>query len=263
MSIFKYLKIYRGFFRASFTADLEYRANFITRIVTDIFWYLAQITVFEVLYRHTDTIGTWNIDQTRVFLGIIFVVDALYMVFISENLDRFSEKVRKGELDLLLAKPVNSQFMVSLQRANTAILGNLVLGVSWLVWSLSNLPGFDAIRLLWLLVLIPAGVTIAYCCRFFFAATAVIFTRSENLQFLWYQIYKLGMRPDSIYNPWVKLVLMSLLPVAMIASVPARSIVEEPSPGLFLWAIVLSGLLLWLTQRFWKMCLKFYSSASS
>ncbi len=38
------------------------------------------------------------------------------MIILSENLDQFSEKVHKGDLDLLLAKPVNSQFMISLQK---------------------------------------------------------------------------------------------------------------------------------------------------
>src|SRR5690606_1991337 len=121
---------------------------------------------------------------------------------------------------------------------------------SWLSWSLWNLPDFSWHRTPWLLILIPCGVIIGYCCRFFFASTAVIFTRSENLQFLWYQIYKLGMRPDSIYQPWLKLLFMTLLPVAMIASVPARSVVEEPQPLLFIWAVVISGILLWLSGRF-------------
>ena len=70
----------------------------------------------------------------RVFLGLLFVIDAIYMIIIHENLENMSEKVRKGDLDLLLAKPVNSQFMITLQKANTAIIGNLVLGTSWLIY---------------------------------------------------------------------------------------------------------------------------------
>ncbi|MBX2988381.1 MAG: ABC-2 family transporter protein [Bdellovibrionaceae bacterium] len=259
----KYLGLYAAFFRASLIADLEYRVNFITRIVTDIFWYVAQIVTFEVLYRHTDVIGHWTLPQTRVFLGILFVIDAIYMVLFHDNLERFSDRVRKGELDLLLAKPVNSQFMVSLQRASTAILGNFALGLGWLIFSLSRLPDFSWERLLWLLILIPCGVTILYCCRFFFTSVAVIFTRAENLQFLWYQLYKFGMRPDSIYAPWLKFFLLTMLPVAMIASVPARALLDPPEPWLFLWAAVLAVFLLWVSHRFWNWCLKQYSSASS
>ena len=127
----KYVLLYIAMFKASFIADLEYRANFFSRILTDVFWYSAQILTFEVIYTHTNKIGDWGIKEMRVFLGLLFVIDAFYMVFIHENLDSITEKVRKGDLDMLLAKPVNSQFMITLQKANTAILGNLILGSSW------------------------------------------------------------------------------------------------------------------------------------
>lgn len=259
----KYLSLYFSLFRTSFIADLEYRVNFLTRFATDIIWYAAQIATFEVLFRHTPKIGDWNLEQMRVFLGVMFVVDGLYMIILSENLDQFSEKVRKGDLDLLLAKPVNSQFMLSLQKASTAMIGNLLLGLSWFTYSLLQLPDFEWLRLFWLLLLIPCGLVALYTMRFMIATTAVIFTRSENLQFVWYQIYRLGMRPDSIYVPWFKWILLTALPVGVIASVPARAILEPPNPALFAWVVILAAILLYLSNKFWKYSLKFYSSASS
>ncbi len=262
-TLVKYYHLLIAFFRASIVADLEYRANFATRIITDIIWYAAQIITFEALFRVTDQIGSWNLQQTRVFLGMLFFVDAFYMIFFSENLDRMSEKVRKGELDLLLTKPVNSQFMISLQRANTAIFGNLILGIAWLIYSLMGLPDFDWIRLLWLLILCPAGLISLYAIRFSFCAIALIFTRADNIQYLWFQVYRLGMRPDSIYRPWLKYMVLTIIPVAVVASVPSRALLEPPDFGLFAWVVVWSVALLYLSHRFWNFCLKFYSSASS
>lgn len=259
----KYLGLYGALFRASLIADLEFRVNFVTRIVTDIFWYAAQITTFEVLYRHTPLIGHWTLSQTRVFLGMLFVVDALYMIMLQENLDRFSDKVTKGQLDMLLAKPVNSQFMASFQKVSTALFGNLLIGTTWLFWSLSQLPDFDWLRLLWLLVLIPAGLTVLYALRFMMSATSVIFAKTENLQFVWYQIYKLAMRPDSIYQPWLKFVLMTAVPVGVIASLPSRALLDPPDFLAFAWAVALGPILVWISRRYWSYCLKKYSSASS
>lgn len=259
----KYLSIYFAIFRASFIADLEYRTNFVTRIVVDIFWYLAQIITFETLFRHTSLIGSWNLEQTRVFLGILFIIDSTYMVLFNDNLDRFSDKIRKGDLDVILAKPVNSQFMVSLQRAATASLGNLTIGLLWFGYSLYKLPDFEVIRLLWMIFLIPCGVFIVYAIRFFFTSTAIIFTRADNLQFLFYQIYKMGMRPDAIYAPWLRFVLITLIPVALVASIPARALLEPPSIPLFVWSALMCLFSLWLSAKFWHRCLKYYSSASS
>jgi ABC-2 type transport system permease protein len=259
----KYIRLLVAFFKASLVADLEYRANFATRIITDCFWYAAQIISFETIFRHTSKIGDWNVEQTRVFLGMLFIVDACYMVLFSENLDKISERVRKGEMDLLLTKPLNSQFMLSCQRMNTAILGNLVLGCIWLLGSLAHLPDFNWLRLLWLIILIPAGLLSLYSIRFAFSATALIFTRTDNLQYLWFQIYRLGMRPDSIYVPWLKFAVLTFLPVAVVASVPARALLDPPDLLLFGWVLIWTFALLYFSHRYWNYCLKFYSSASS
>lgn len=262
-TIKKYAGLYVAMFKASLIADLEYRANFFTRILTDIFWYIAQVLTFEVLYQHTEKIGDWDKYQMRVFLGLLFVIDAIYMIIIHENIENISEKVRKGDLDLLLAKPVSSQFMLTLQKANTAIFGNLIIGSSWLFYSLLGLQDFSYLRLLWLLVLIPCSLAVVYSMRFIFAATAVIFTRSENLQFLWWQVYRLGMRPDSMYNPYIKYVILSILPVGVIISIPARALLNPPDLNYLLWPLLLAPVLIYGTHRFWNFALKFYSSASS
>ncbi|MNJ91317.1 hypothetical protein D3C87_89680 [compost metagenome] len=259
----KYAQLYKAMVKASLIAEMEYRVNFITRIAVDIIWYAAQIITFEVIYQHTPKIGDWDVHQFRVFLGLIFVIDAIYMIILHENLENFSEKVRKGDLDLLLTKPVNSQFMISLQKASAAIIGNLILGLTWLGFSLANLPDFNPLRLLWLIVLVPCSIAVVYTCRFMFAASAVIFTRSENLQFLWYQIYRLGTRPDSMYFPWFKWIILTVVPVGVVASVPARALLDPPNYLILLWPLILAPLLIYLSHRYWNFVLKYYSSASS
>jgi ABC-2 type transport system permease protein len=262
-TLLKYLRIYRAFIKTSFIADLQFRANFVVRLVTDILWYAAQIVTFEVLYLHTQKIGDWNVEQTRVFLGVMFVTDALYMVTLHDNLDGFSERVRKGDLDLLLAKPINSQFMLSLNRVATSLFGNLMIAISWLIYALYSYSDFTWSRLPWMLLMIPSGMICFYSIRFVVSASAVIFTKSDNLVYLWYQFYRLGLRPDSIYVPWLRFILMTILPVAMISSVPARFLIQEPDWKLFIWAIVLAAGLIYATHRFWNFALKSYSSASS
>jgi ABC-2 type transport system permease protein len=259
----KYLMLYWAFFRASLSADLEFRANFTTKIITDVFWYAAQVLSFEMLFNFTDQIGTWDRAQMRVFLGVLFMVDAIYMVIFSSNLDSFSESVRKGNLDLLLVKPVDSQFMISLNRASTAHLGNLALALAWMVWAIYQFEGFQWWRLIWLTFTIPCGVLVFYSLRFLFSAMAVIFTKADNLQHLWYHLYKLGMRPDNIYPGPLKYFLLTLVPVGFIGSVPSRLVLGNASPWMAVACVAIAGICLTLSKLFWRYCLKFYTSASS
>lgn len=260
----KYLTVFFSLFRASAMADLEYRLNIVVKIFTDIIWYVAQLSVFEVLFRHTNQISGWTLDSTRVFMGVLFVVDAMWMLLFSENLDRMSDKVRKGELDLLLSKPVNSQFMISLQRMNTAYLANIAISSGWLFYALSRYPeGIQWERVLLLIVLIPCSLLITYSLRFLFSACALIFTRAEHISFLWYQLYRLGMRPDAVYPPWLRYVVLTIIPVGFLASVPSRMILQTPDITLVLASIGIAAVTLYGSTRFWRFALRFYSSASS
>lgn len=260
----KHLSLLKTFFLTSAISDLEYRLNLTIKVLTDVIWYAAQLSVFEVLFRHTMSISGWTLESTRVFMGLLFVVDALWMLFFSENLDRLSEKVRKGELDLLLVKPVDSQFMMSFQKMNTAYLGNLAIAGAWLVWSLVHLPEAVAwTRMLLLTITIPCSLAITYSMRFLFSAQALIFTRADNINYVWYQLYRLGTRPDALYPSWLRYAILSFVPMAFVASVPARLILEKPDLGLLAASIGIAVLSVYGSTRFWRFALKFYSSASS
>lgn len=249
--------------KTSLIADLEFRINFSLRIATDVIWYFMQVLAYEVLFNYSPTIGDWNRQQMRVFLGVLFIVDALFMMFIQENCDRVADKVRKGELDFILAKPVSSQFLVSFQKIATASFGNFLMAIAYFFYAVNQLEGFNWYRLLWLILIIPTSFIVTYSTRFFFACLNLIFVRAESVNFLWYNCYKLGMRPDSIYFPIVRFVLITVFPMSFIASVPTKMILEPPNVGLIIWSIIIGPLFLYLSHLFWKRCLRSYSSASS
>ncbi len=260
----KHLSLIWTFFKASAISDLEYRMNIVVKIATDIIWYVAQLSVFEVLFTHTHSIAGWDLGATRVFMGVLFLVDAFYMLIFSENLDKFSEKIRKGDLDLLLAKPVNAQFMLSFQRMTVAYLGNILIAFSYLIYALTSLGrAVNYWQLLFLLLAVPSALGIVYGIRFFFSASALIFTRAENINYVWHQFYRLGTRPDAVYPAWLRYGILTVVPVGFIASVPARLILEPPNPILIFGMIFLSVLFVYISTRFWKFALRFYASASS
>ena len=259
----KHLGLIAAFFRASAISDLEYRLNIIGKIGTDIIWYAAQLSVFEVLFRQTSSIAGWTIVTTRVFMGCLFFIDSVWMLIFQENLDKFSDKVRKGELDLLLAKPVNSQFILSFQRFSTPYILNIFITTTYLIFALSHIPEVQWWKLVFMIPALPCALGVIYGVRFFFSASAVIFTRAENLNYVWYQLYRLGTRPDAVYPAWLRYAIFTVIPVAFIASVPARFLLEPPSFTLLIGAVVASTVSVYASTRYWRFALRFYASASS
>lgn len=262
-SLRKYLSIYRAFFRASFVADLEYRLNFVVLVIGEFIWYSTQLILFEVLYRHTDIIGDWNVHQMRVFVFLVLFVDSIYMILWDPNFSIFTDNVRKGTLDLLLMKPVNSMFMLSSQRLSISHIPCFFITFGGLIWALNQLPEFNWLKLFWLILLVPAGLSVIFCGRFALNSTSIIFTRADFLQYVWYSLFRLGLRPDAIYSGLLRIILIFILPFAMVASIPARILLEPTQAWMLLWAMVLPFICFYLLKRYWNFCLRYYSSASS
>jgi ABC-2 type transport system permease protein len=260
----KYASLLYTLMRVSLMADLEYRMNIAVKIFTDFFWYATQLMLFEFLFRHVPMVSGWTLPAVRVFMGVLFIVDGFWMVFFSENLDNLSDKVQKGTLDLLLTKPVNAQFMISFQKLNTPYLINVGLSALWLIWAISRLEQpVPWPRVLILMLCLPFSICIIYCIKMFFSTLSFLFTRIENINYVWYQIYRLGTRPDALYPPWLRYTILTLLPVGFIASVPARVLVEGPNFELLALMVSLATLLFVSIRVFWRYALKRYASASS
>ncbi len=259
----KYLGLYKAFFKVSLVAELEYRLNFVILIVAEFIWYSTQLILFEVLYRHTKIIGDWNIDQMRVFIFLVLFVDSIYMILWDPSFTVFTENVRKGTLDFLLTKPINSMFMLSSQRISVSHLPCFVVTLFGLCWALFQLPEFNWFKLLWLLILIPSGLSVIFCGRFALNATSIIFVRADFLQYIWHSIFRLGLRPDAIYSGFLRVILIFVVPFAMVASIPTRILLEPTQGWMIAWALILPFILFYLLKKYWKFCLKYYSSASS
>lgn len=260
----RYLRIWLEFIKMSVMADSEYRLNFVVRIFGELVWYTAQLSVFEVLYTHTPTLNGWDINAVRVFMGTLFVGDVLYMILFMENMDALSNLVRKGELDLYLVKPINSQFMVSCRKISVAYLMNFGLVIGYLVWAMSRWPVVYTLpQMAAFFVLVLCGVTISYCMRFLFGMVVLVLHDAGNVQFIWYQLYRLATRPDILYPTYLRYLVLTILPVAFIASVPARTLVEGPSWQWLGAGLLAAGTFLTMTSFLWHRALRRYASASS
>jgi ABC-2 type transport system permease protein len=260
----RYLRLWLSFFKVSWMADFEYRLNLIVRVVGEFSWYVAQLSVFEVLYRHSDTISGWDVHGMRVFMGTLFLADVFYMILFMENMDNMASAVKRGDLDLYLTKPIDSQFMVSFRKIAVAYFLNLALILLYLVWAIRQLPGsLSTPQLVSFVILLVSGFISLYAIRFMFATLSVFLHDAGNVQFVWHQLYRLGTRPDPLYPSPLRLIVFTIFPVAFFASVPARVLVEGFDVRLLVAAPLVASVMLVFSHLFWNRALRSYSSASS
>ena len=154
-------------------------------------------------------------------------------------------------------------FMISSQKISISHIPCLVITGIGFFWSLHQIPDFNWLKSLWLLLLIPSGLSMLYVGRLSLNTAALIFQRADFLQYVWYSLFRLGLRPDAIYNGVLRFVLIFIVPFAMIASIPTRILLEPIDYRFIVWACIMPVFLLSFMRWFWNYCMKFYSSASS
>ncbi|MFM1847541.1 MAG: hypothetical protein RL417_1015 [Pseudomonadota bacterium] len=264
IGVLRYMRLYAAFLRLSVSRGAVFRAAFFARFFMDIGFYLFDILFFLVVFSNTSALGGWSEAQVFVFLGCFLVVDALQMTFSATNLWGFSELVNKGDLDYYLTRPVSTLFCVSLREFSLSSFCNLCVALGLLAWFLGRLPVPPTPLQLGLgCLLLMNGAILYHLMRLVLLMPVFWIHSGRGLDNLFFSIVQLCERPDRIYGTVLRTLLITVLPFALMASYPARVILEPLDWGIVLYTLGVTGLFAVVALLLWRRGLRAYSSASS
>jgi ABC-2 type transport system permease protein len=260
----RYLRLYLHFLRFSFSRAFEFRVDFYLRVLVDCVYYAVSLAFFSILYTKTGLVGGWTLDQAYVFVCGFMFADSLHMTVFANNMWMLPNFVNKGDLDYYLVRPVSSLFFLSLRDFAANSFVNVLIAGGLVVWSLARYPEpLGAARVATFVLLVANGAFVMYVVRLLFITPVFWLHSSRGLDELNFSLEKLGERPHRIYTGWVRGVLLTVLPYALLSSVPADLLFTGVSArGLAHVALVTAGLFA-AAVWFWRRGLRAYSSASS
>src|SRR5438067_13829362 len=97
------------------------------------------------------------------------------------------------------------------------------------------------------------------------AAGRFSIVREQRLVYGYFNFLNIARYPDVIYPHLFRLIFSWIIPVVIVANIPARVLIKslgQPVP-LMLQMIAPSLIIFWSSRLFWRFALKRYSSASS
>src|SRR5438034_3624133 len=98
------------------------------------------------------------------------------------NCSEFCERVRKGDLDLILVQPIDEQFMVSFRNIEWSTVPNVLMGGGLMVYGLARLGWpVTVVQGLVFAVTFPCALAMAYSFLIMLSATAVWMVRNQSL----------------------------------------------------------------------------------
>jgi ABC-2 type transport system permease protein len=258
----RYLHLYKTYFTFALVNSMAYPADFITWSVIDTMWAVVNIGFFKVLLLNIPDIHGWTFSQLVIPLGIYSLLNAFIWGVFYGNMKELSKSINRGTLDLVLTKPVSSQFIVSVRSISFNLFPSVLIGVFLLGYGFI-INHLHPINLVFLPLILISSVLIFYSL-YFFSTTLTFWTnRLQNISEFMPQIADAARYPTDIFPVAVRFILTYIIPLGLLAIFPAKILLSSYSPAFILIPLFIGVFLLYFSHLFWHFALRFYSSASS
>src|SRR5690242_16801116 len=93
MSSFRpnYVRVWLTFVRNALVREMTFRGNFIAEVLTILFWFAAQIVLFDVIYQQAPTIRDWSKHEYFAFMATGMLINAIVEGLFMPNCANFGE----------------------------------------------------------------------------------------------------------------------------------------------------------------------------
>src|SRR3954447_10036585 len=262
----RYLQIYAIMLRNSLIREMSFKANFVLWMLVEVLWFVGQIFFFGIIFGQVNQIGDWSKWEVVLLVGTHQMIAQLFQAFFFMNISNVPELVRTGKLDSLLVLPMDSQFAVSTKQFGLDSILNALLGGAVVIFSLVQLhvvPSAGAVMLY--IVALLFGIAIHYSIMLALAAVSFWIVRAQGLVYGYFNFLNIARFPDVIFPQVFRWVFGWIIPVIIVANIPARLLIKSlGQPGWLMLHLIVAGTIAALISRvFWRWALQHYASASS
>lgn len=260
----RYLSIFTSFVRLSFMVSMEYRTNFLIWVVVDAWWGIADLVFYTTLFHNIQSLGRWGFPETLIVVGVFRLLMVPAWGWMTTSFEQLPKMIHTGQLDMLMTKPVDTQFMVSCNKFAFSLISSALFGPALIVYGLlqRNIPvSFEQVLAF---ILSLCATTFLMYGVFFLIMTSCLFAdRLNNVVYLFTSTFDMARYPKDIYAMIPRRIFTSLLPVALMVAVPADILFGFISPW-YIFQLLGLGLIFFILGRtIWFYGLRKYTSASS
>jgi viologen exporter family transport system permease protein len=226
--------IYRRLVGARIRSQLQYRLSFALNLVGMALITFLDFAMILILFEQVDALGDWSVEEVALLYGISCVSFALTDLAIG-HLDLLPQMIREGDFDLVLVRPLSSLFQVVSNDFALRRLGKLAQGAAVLVFALTRLDiDWTFGRVTVLALSLPVGAAIF--AGVWIGLSTVAFWLVDSIEVVNAFTYGgnfMAQYPVNIFGPWLRRLVIFLIPVAFVAYFPSLYILgKEDELGL-------------------------------
>ena len=266
--LLRYTRLFGALSRFTLAREMAFRGNFLAKVSVEVLWLAILLAFYRTVFAKTDGIAGWSESEYLFFVGAFFALNGAVETLFLENCEAFAELVRTGDLDFLLVRPIDEQFLVSCRRVDWSTAPNIVMGAGVMLASLWSMHWhFDPVRVVAFLATFGCGILIAYSFMLMLTSLSVWLVRNQSLMEMWWLFSSLARYPREIFNgTWAEPVgrfFTYILPILLVSNVPAHVVVKAIEPRLVGYTFFATVASVWASRAFFRHAMRSYRSASS
>jgi ABC-2 type transport system permease protein len=247
--------------------QLQYRRAFVIGSISQLAIAVTDFLGIMVLIRRFHAIDGWSLSELGLLYGLVATALSAALL-LAGGVGDLDGLVRSGEFDGVRIRPCGSLMLVAGQRCELRRLGRLVQGLAVLLWALARLHQLTPAALAITLLAVVGGT--ALFIGFLITQAAASFWTIDGLEVFNVATYggeTLGSYPLTVFQRWMRVLLLGVVPVATVCYCPAL-VLTHRSPGgaagvLLGCAPLAGGVVLGLSRLSWRAGLARYSSTGS
>ena len=269
MAVFRrYSRLLVQLGRYTLARELAFRGNFLVKVLVEVLWLVIMLAFYATVFGKTSLIAGWSQNQYLFYVGCFFALNGLIECLFLENCNEFAELVRTGDLDFLLLKPIDEQFLITCRRVDWSTAPNILMGGGVMAVALYRMGWhFEPVPAIAFLATFACSTLIAYSFMLILTSFSVWMVRNQSLMEMWWLFASLVRHPKEIFNGTtaypVAFIFSFILPILLVVNVPATALVKTLDPWIVGFTVLATGACLWASRRFFRHALQSYRSASS
>lgn len=264
-AIRKNMRVLRELFYLRFHGIAVFRLDFFAPFFVDGSLFLIQLLAFGVVYSNVETIGSWGKGEMILYIGTFSLLNAVNMTIYFFGVIRIPHKIRSGELDLYLSKPVSPLFRLTFENISPGSIPLILMSVCIIAYGASELESeLTFARLAACLFWIALMEILYYEMEVMIRSISLYTVSMARMEQLEEAGIDLCMKlPGIAFYGVYKVIFYLLLPYGIMATLPVQSMIGEMTPQTAAYGIGVVSLFSAITCAMWKCGLKHYNSASS
>lgn len=259
------LRLYGVLQWAAIRSSMQYRLNFAISIVLGAVYQGSGFAFVWVVLERFSAVGGWTFGQVAFLYGLRLVAHGLWGVPFG-SLIGLDMRVREGEFDRVLLRPLNPLVQVMTGELRVGPVGDLCMGIAIVAVAAGQAGiSWSPVTVAFCLAAVVGGAMVEGAVLLSVWSLSFRLLEAMPLAFLADDIFsRFGSYPLHVFGAGVQWALTFVLPVAFMAYLPASAVlgVADHAPAWLGWIAPLVGIALFTAAyRFWRRQIRNYQSS--